>query len=125
LVSADPRILRLIRQWLRAGVLESGEWRETDEGTPQGAGISPILSHFRQQRQSAFGVFMGLISLANRGVSMRQPDIPAVNPGIEQQAATRIGALPVGADRRLNGDNDGCDCGRGRRGCVYRRGYHR
>jgi len=42
---ADPRILRLIRQWLRAGVLESGEWRETDEGTPQGAGISPILSN--------------------------------------------------------------------------------
>jgi len=42
---ADPRILRLIRQWLRAGVLESGEWRETDEGTPQGAGISPLLSN--------------------------------------------------------------------------------
>ena len=41
---ADPRILRLIRQWLRAGILESGEWRETDEGTPQGAGISPLLS---------------------------------------------------------------------------------
>ena len=38
---ADPRILRLIGQWLRAGVLESGEWSETIEGTPQGAGISP------------------------------------------------------------------------------------
>src|SRR5262249_9662674 len=42
---ADPRILRLIRQWLRAGVLEEGEWRLTEGGTPQGAGTSPVLSH--------------------------------------------------------------------------------
>jgi group II intron reverse transcriptase/maturase len=42
---ADPRILRLIRQWLRAGILESGEWSETVEGTPQGAGISPLLAN--------------------------------------------------------------------------------
>jgi group II intron reverse transcriptase/maturase len=42
---ADPRILRLIKQWLRAGVLEDGEWSETVEGTPQGAGISPLLAN--------------------------------------------------------------------------------
>ncbi|WP_456639054.1 group II intron reverse transcriptase/maturase [Bradyrhizobium sp. USDA 10063] len=42
---ADPRILRLIRMWLEAGVLESGEWYETDKGTPQGAGISPCLAN--------------------------------------------------------------------------------
>jgi group II intron reverse transcriptase/maturase len=42
---ADPRILRLIRQWLLAGVLESGKWFKTLEGTPQGAGISPILAN--------------------------------------------------------------------------------
>ena len=42
---ADPRILRLIKQWLRAGVLEEGEWSETVEGTPQGAGISPLLAN--------------------------------------------------------------------------------
>ena len=41
---ADRRVLRLIRQWLKAGVLESGEWRETTEGTPQGAGVSPLLA---------------------------------------------------------------------------------
>lgn len=41
----DPRILRLIRLWLRAGVLESGEKQETDRGTPQGAGISPLLAN--------------------------------------------------------------------------------
>lgn len=42
---ADPRVLRLVRQWLRAGVLEDGTWRANDEGTPQGAGISPLLSN--------------------------------------------------------------------------------
>jgi RNA-directed DNA polymerase len=42
---ADPRILRLISQWLRAGILESGEWKEAGEGTPQGAGISPLLAN--------------------------------------------------------------------------------
>ncbi|WP_346659349.1 reverse transcriptase domain-containing protein [Bradyrhizobium sp. 164] len=42
---ADPRILRLIGLWLRAGVLESGEKQETDRGAPQGAGISPLLAN--------------------------------------------------------------------------------
>ncbi|WP_234895161.1 hypothetical protein [Sinorhizobium meliloti] len=31
---ADPRILQLIKLWLRAGILESGETYETDKGTP-------------------------------------------------------------------------------------------
>ena len=34
---ADHRILRLIQKWLKAGVLEEGEWKETEMGTPQGA----------------------------------------------------------------------------------------
>ncbi len=42
---ADRRILRLIRGWLRAGVVEGKEWKETDMGTPQGAGISPLLAN--------------------------------------------------------------------------------
>jgi RNA-directed DNA polymerase len=42
---ADPRMLRLIRKWLRAGVSEEGEWSETKIGTPQGAVISPLLAN--------------------------------------------------------------------------------
>ena len=42
---ADHRILRLIRRWLEAGVLESGAWHKTVEGTPQGSGISPLLAN--------------------------------------------------------------------------------
>jgi RNA-directed DNA polymerase len=42
---ADGRILRLIRLWLRAGVLEDGVHTEMVEGTLQGAGISPLLAN--------------------------------------------------------------------------------
>lgn len=42
---ADPRLLRLIRKWLTAGVSEDGEWSETTVGTPQGAVISPLLAN--------------------------------------------------------------------------------
>lgn len=42
---ADPRILRLIQKWLKAGVMEDGVWSETEAGSPQGAVISPLLSN--------------------------------------------------------------------------------
>lgn len=42
---ADQRVLGLIRRWLKAGVLDSGTWTETVEGTPQGSGISPLLAN--------------------------------------------------------------------------------
>lgn len=42
---ADRRILRLIRKWLKAGVIEDGRRVETEKGTPQGAVISPLLAN--------------------------------------------------------------------------------
>lgn len=42
---ADPRVLRLIRQWLVAGVMDNGTYADTVEGTPQGSGISPLLAN--------------------------------------------------------------------------------
>jgi group II intron reverse transcriptase/maturase len=41
----DPRIVRLIQKWLKAGVMEQGKWQAVDEGTPQGGVISPLLSN--------------------------------------------------------------------------------
>lgn len=41
----DRRIVRLIRKWLKAGVLDGDQWQQTDEGSPQGAVISPLLSN--------------------------------------------------------------------------------
>ena len=32
---ADPRILRLTKKWLKAGVMEEGQWSEPETGTPQ------------------------------------------------------------------------------------------
>jgi RNA-directed DNA polymerase len=42
---ADRRILRLIKRWLQAGILEGGEWTAVDTGSPQGSGISPLLAN--------------------------------------------------------------------------------
>ena len=33
------------QKWLKAGVIEDGQWFETKEGTPQGAVISPVLAN--------------------------------------------------------------------------------
>jgi len=41
----DRRIVRLIQKWLKAGVMEKGQWFETKEGTPQGSVISPLLAN--------------------------------------------------------------------------------
>ena len=41
----DERIVRLIQKWLKAGVMEDGQWFETKEGTPQGSVISPLLAN--------------------------------------------------------------------------------
>ncbi len=40
---ADRRIVRLIREWLRAGGLEGGEQIQSEVGTVQGGSISPLL----------------------------------------------------------------------------------
>jgi group II intron reverse transcriptase/maturase len=42
---SDRRVLKLLRQWLRAGVMEDGEVRTSTAGTPQGGVISPLLAN--------------------------------------------------------------------------------
>ena len=41
----DPRLISLIRRWLKAGVLEDGAVHPSDQGTPQGGSISVLLSN--------------------------------------------------------------------------------
>ncbi len=63
---ADPRVLRQVKKWLKAGVLEEGEIHVAKAGTPQGGNVSPLLAnvylHYvldlwahRWRRQSARG----------------------------------------------------------------------
>jgi group II intron reverse transcriptase/maturase len=42
---SDRRVLKLIHQWLEAGVMEDGTVRETLAGTPQGGVVSPLLAN--------------------------------------------------------------------------------
>jgi len=42
---ADERVLRLVDKWLAAGVIENGDWTACDQGSPQGASVSPLLAN--------------------------------------------------------------------------------
>lgn len=41
----DERIVRLVCKWLKAGVLDEGQWSVSEKGSPQGAVISPLLAN--------------------------------------------------------------------------------
>jgi RNA-directed DNA polymerase len=42
---ADRRVVRHVKKWLNAGVLEDGRRMQVEEGTPQGGSISPLLAN--------------------------------------------------------------------------------
>lgn len=42
---SDPKVKKLLRQWLKAGVMEEGVVRGTELGSPQGGVISPLLAN--------------------------------------------------------------------------------
>jgi RNA-directed DNA polymerase len=42
---SDRRVLKLLRQWLKAGVLENGGWSASKLGSPQGGVVSPLLAN--------------------------------------------------------------------------------
>ena len=63
---SDRRVLKLIRQWLEAGVLEDGIYKATEIGSPQGGVISPLLANiylhvldmFWAERYSSLGILI-------------------------------------------------------------------
>ena len=42
---ADQRVVRHVKKWLKAGVLEDGKRIQVEEGTPQGGIVSPLLAN--------------------------------------------------------------------------------
>jgi retron-type reverse transcriptase len=74
----DDRLIRLIRKWLKAGVLEEGSIIESEVGTPQGATISPLMAnvylHYGAPGQNLV-LLAGEIPAPTRGA--------AASPGIE------------------------------------------
>lgn len=41
----DRRLVRLVQRWLKAGVIEAGEWMASEVGSPQGGCVSPLLAN--------------------------------------------------------------------------------
>ena len=41
----DKRVIRQIKKWLNAGIMEEGRWCKSEQGTPQGGSISPLLAN--------------------------------------------------------------------------------
>ena len=72
---ADPNLLWLIRKFLKAGIMEAGERRTSDLGTPQGGVVSPILANiylhfvldlwFEVEFKSEARGYLGLIRYAD------------------------------------------------------------
>jgi len=54
---SDRRVLKLLRQWLKAGVMEEAQWRATEIGSPQGGVITP-------RTQSITSIWSGESSLS-------------------------------------------------------------
>src|SRR5713101_4137828 len=44
-INTSPHFARPIKEWLKAGVVDSGIFMPTDEGTPQGGVLSPLLAN--------------------------------------------------------------------------------
>lgn len=61
----DRRMLKLIRTFLKAGVMEGGLVSPVDEGTPQGGPLSPLLSNI-------------VLDEARPGVGAERPSVRAV-----------------------------------------------
>ena len=86
---SDRRVLKLLRQWLRAGVLDDGKYLETVTGTPQGGVISPLLANiFLHAFDRAF-------SQRGLGELVRYADdcVPRTQGGIDVEDRTRRAVL--------------------------------
>ena len=116
---SDRRVLKLIRQWLAAGVMEDGTVRETLAGTPQGGVISPLLANIYlnyldrnwQSRCSQIGV---LVRYCDDFVVMCQRESQA------REALRRVGLVMQRLGLELHPEKTRMvDLRRGREGFVF------
>ncbi len=89
---SDRRVLKLVRQWLEAGVMEDGTVRETLAGTPQGGVISPLLANIYLNKLDRIWV----ARCRQLGILVRYADDLVVMCGSEsaaREALRRIGLV--------------------------------
>ena len=98
---SDRRMLKLIRSWLRAGVLEGGVITDTVSGTPQGSPISPLLANIAMHVLDEAWANEGGYAL---GVLVRYADdFVVICP--DRRRVERAQRLAIGARPR-----SGCSC---------------
>ena len=96
----DPRLLRLIQKWLRAGILEDGIVTVSETGAGQGAVISPLLAnvylHYvfdlwaqRWRRREATGDMIILRGACPRAGRRPDPGADDIVVGFEREADAR------------------------------------
>src|SRR5438445_2638566 len=83
---SDGEVLRLIYRWLKAGYLWEGEYHDTDQGSPQGGVLSPLLAnvylHGFDQAQQTQKSFLGRLT--------RYADDFVIQCGTAEQAARAL-----------------------------------
>ncbi len=116
---SDRRVLKLLRQWLKAGVMEEAEVRRAVTGTPQGGVISPLLANIYldvldeawQREHHGLGI---LIRYADDFVVLCRSRAQA------QEALRRIGEILAGLGLELHSEKTRiAELGLGKEGFVF------
>lgn len=92
---SDRRVLKLIRQWLEAGVMEDGTVRETLAGTPQGGVISPLLANIYLNKLDRIWA----ARCSQLGILVRYADDFVAMCGTESQAREALRRIGLVMDR--------------------------
>lgn len=103
----DKRLLRLIRAYLNAGVMEDGLVSPTTEGTPQGGPLSPLLSnivldeldHELERRGHAFVRYADDCSIYMRSKKAGQRVMKSVSDFITRRLKLKVNASKSAVDR--------------------------
>ena len=105
---SDRRVLKLIRQWLEAGVMEDGTVRETLAGTPQGGVISPLLANIYLNKLDRIWAATMFVAWGAGPVCRRfRGDVPHGVAGQGSASADRAGDEPAGSETASGEDADG------------------
>jgi group II intron reverse transcriptase/maturase len=92
----DGVIRRTIHKWLKAGVFEDGEWRQTREGTPQGGVISPLLANiYLHEVLDRWFYEMVLPLLEDGAILIRYADDAVLGFRSEKDARRVFATLPL------------------------------
>src|SRR6516162_678243 len=98
----DRRVVRLIQKWLKAGVMEQGQWHKTEEGSPQGAVVTPhtqkAISSLKEQSLGGQKGTHCLIFVVNRNTFMSNEPFDKDGEGSPAECRSR----PVAASNRAS-----------------------